>query len=378
MNVTFLFLLIITLFTNVHPQTSRVTTYNLVIGTYTNKEKSNGIHIYSFDSNTGDLSHRSTTLGIDNPSYLTVSHDNKNVYSVSEVGKGNAKISSFSFDGKSGELTFMNRVRAGGDGPCHISIDAEKQIVFVSNYGSGSLTSIKLDRDALLTNDIQVIQHLGSSVDILNQSKPHVHSAILSPDQQYLLAADLGTDKVHVYRLNKNEPEHLTAAKMPFVEIKEGSGPRHLTFHPNGRYAYSILELSAAIAVFGYKSGTLKVKQYISMIPKDFKGGVEAADIHISPDGKFLYGSNRSDGNDIVIFSISGDGTLSYVGRQTALINTPRSFVIDPTGNFLLVANMDGNNVVVFRRDRRTGMITSIDKQIKVDNPVCLKFITIN
>jgi 6-phosphogluconolactonase len=378
MNFALLFLLIIALFNDAAQQSTRDKSYNLVIGTYTNKDKSNGIHVYSFDSKTGDLSHRSTTLGIENPSFLAVSPDNKNIYSVSEVGNGNAKISSYLFNGKSGELTLLNMVSAGGDGPCHISIDAEKQIVFVSNYGSGSLTNIKLDRNGLLTNNIQVIQHFGSSVDRLNQSKPHVHSAILSPDQQYLLAADLGTDKIHIYQYEKNKLKPLTAAKVPFVKIKGGSGPRHLAFHPIGKYAYSILELTASIAVFDYEKGKLTVKQYISMLPVDFKGGVEAADIHISTDGKFLYASNRSDGNDIVIFSISRDGTLTYVGGQTAEVSTPRNFVIDPTGNFLLVANMDGNNVVVFRRDRKTGMVTSIDKQVKVDMPVCLKFITIN
>ena len=376
MRYPFLLILGIALFSNAAGQTARNKPYHLIVGTYTNEDKSNGIHIYSFDAETGDLSYRSTTVGINNPSFLAISNDNRNVFSVSEVGKGNAKISSFSFNRDSGELTFLNSVSAGGDGPCYISVDAQKQFVFAGNYSSGSLTSVRLGRNGVLTHETQTIQHTGNSIDKVNQSQPHVHSAVLSPDQKYLLAADLGTDKVYIYRFDPTAQKPLSPAQMPFVKIKEGSGPRHLTFHPNGKYAYSILELNAEIAVFDYQEGTLKVKQYASMLPENFKGGVEAADIHISPDGKFLYGSNRSDANDIVIFSISETGTLNYAGRQSALVNTPRNFAIDPTGKFLLVANMDGNNVVVFKRDLQTGLLTPTGKQISVDQPVCLKFTT--
>lgn len=375
---SFFLLLFVVLFNSVFGQVKKSKTYDLIVGTYTNKDKSNGIHVYSFDTNTGKLSYRSKTLGVTNPSFLTVSPDNKNVYAVSEIGRGQATVKSFSFDPIAGSLDFLNEVSARGDGPCYVSMDSEKQFVFVGNYGSGNLSAIRVSQDGTLNEQVQTIQHFGNSLDKVNQSKPHVHSVVLSPDQKYLFAADLGTDEINTYRYDPADLNPLTPAKVPFTKIKPGSGPRHLVFHPNGKYAYVIMELNAEIAVFDYSKGELDIKQYISMLPPSFDGEVEAADIHISPDGRFLYGSNRRDGNDIVIYSISRDGKLSYVGRQSLLISTPRNFVIDPTGNFLLVANMDSNNVMVFKRDRKTGLLTYANESAQVDMPVCLKFIATN
>lgn len=360
---------------NAFSQTLNKTKFNLVVGTYTNKDKSNGIHVYSYDEKTGKLEFRSKTLNVTNPSFLSVSKDNKYIYSVSEVGK-QASISSFAFDPASGSLTPINSASAGGSGPCYVLVDDKNQYVFAANYGSGSLAAIKVEEGGVLNQNIQAIQHYGSSIHA-DQKKPHVHSVILSPDGRYLLAADLGTDKVHVYNFNPGAAEPLSPAKVPFIQVKAGVGPRHLTFHPNGKYVYSVAELTAEVIAFDYKDGALSVKQYITMLPPNFKGGVEAADIHISPDGKFLYASNRQDGNDIVIYSIGKDGQLTYAGRQSELIKTPRNFAIDPTGKFLLVANMDGNNVVVFKRNKKTGLLTSTGEQVQVDKPVCLKFINI-
>lgn len=374
----FFLLLFVVLFNDALAQVKKSKTYDLIVGTYTNKEKSNGIHVYSFDSNTGKLSYRSKTLDVTNPSFLTVSLDNKNVYAVSEVGKGQATVKSFSFDPVSGSLGFLNEVSAGGNGPCYVSIDNKKQFVFVGNYGSGNLSATRVNQDGTLNEQTQTIQHFGSSLDKDNQSKPHVHSVVLSPDQKYLFAADLGTDEINTYKYNPASLNPLSPASIPFTKVKAGSGPRHLVFHPNGKYAYVIMELSAEVAVFDYSEGKLEAKQNISMLPPDFEGEVEAADIHVSPDGRFLYGSNRRDGNDIVIYSISRDGKLNYVGRQSLLINTPRNFAIDPSGNFLLVANMDSNNVVVFKRDRKTGLLTYANESAQVDMPVCLKFIGTN
>lgn len=374
----FILLLFVVLFNSAFAQVKKSKTYDLIVGTYTNKDKSNGIHVYSFDTNTGKLSYRSKTLDVTNPSFLTTSLDNKNVYAVSEIGKGQATVKSFSFDRVSGSLNFLNEVSAGGNGPCYVSIDNKKQFVFVGNYGSGNLSAIRVNQNGTLEEQTQTIQHVGSSLDKENQSKPHVHSVVLSPDQKYLFAADLGTDEINAYRYNPANLNPLSPANVPFTKVKAGSGPRHLVFHPNGKYAYVIMELTAEIAAFDYSEGKLDAKQYMSMLSADFEGEVEAADVHISPDGRFLYGSNRRDGNDIVIYSISKDGKLSYVGRQSLLINTPRNFAIDPTGNFLLAANMDSNNVVVFRRNRKTGLLTSANESVQVDMPVCLKFIEIN
>ena len=179
---------------------------------------------------------------------------------------------------------------------------------------------------------------------------------------------------MNVYRFDPAKPQPLTPASPAFATVKPGTGPRHLTFHPNGKFAYLILEMEGAIAAFDYNNGKLEEKQSITMLAPGFGGKVGAADIHISPDGKFLYGSNRGEANEVVIYGIGKDGKLTYVGRQAEFINTPRNFVIDPTGNFLLVANQNANDVVIFKRDQKTGLLSSTGEKILVDKPVCLKF----
>ena len=348
--------------------------YDLFIGTYTNPAKTNGIHVYSFNSASGELTQRSVTTGIANPSYLTLSNNHKYVYAVSEVGRGQAKVHAYAYDRKSGKMSLLNSAPAGGDGPCYISADPKGKFVFAAMYGSGSLSAISVNADGSMGSSNQVFKYEGSSINKQNQSRPHAHAAILSPDGKYLLATDLGTDKIYTYRFNANDAAPLEATVQAALSVKPGAGPRHLAFHPNGKYVYAVMELSAEVALMEYKNGSLSLSQYITMLPEGFKGEVEAADIHVSPDGKFLYASNRADGNDIVIYAIAGDGKLTYVGRQREHIKTPRGFVIDPSGKFVLVANMDGNNVVVFKRDQTTGLLRFSGIEVKVDKPVCLKF----
>lgn len=358
--------------TMAHAQTTK--SYDLFVGTYTNASKSNGIHIYSFDSGTGTLTQRSVTTGISNPSYLNLSKDNKYVYAISEVGRGQAKIHAYSYDRASGNLNAINSVPAGGDGPCYVSVDPKGKYVFAGMYSSGSLSATPANKDGSLAANSQVLKYEGSSINKQNQSRPHVHAAILSPDGKYLFATDLGTDKIYGYRYESGKSTPLSTTAQGAVVVKPGSGPRHLVFHPNGKYVYGVMELSAEVAVMKYKNGNLSVAQYITMLPDGFKGEVEAADIHVSPDGRFLYASNRADGNDIVIYSIDAKGKLTYTGRQKEHIRTPRGFAIDPSGNYVVVANMDGNNVVVFKRDQTTGMLTATGIEAQVDEPVCLKF----
>lgn len=358
-------------------QTSDDQNFYLVVGTYTNDQKTNGIHVYTFDAASGDFQERSKTVDINNPSFLVISKDKKNLYAVSEGGQGKG-ISAFAFDMASGKLTFLNSTAAGGSGPCYINVDDKKQTVFTGNYGGGSLSATRLKSDGSLSEDMQVIQHVGSSANKSRQDKPHVHAVVLSPDNKFLLVPDLGTDKVNVYRYDPKGSQPLSPATPSFATVSPGGGPRHLTFHPNGKHAYLILEMEGAIAAFDYKNGKLEATQTITMLTPDFTGKVGAADIHVSPDGKFLYGSNRGDANEIVIYSIDKNGKLAYAGRQGAGVNTPRNFAIDPTGNFLLVANQNGNDIVIFRRDKKSGMLTPTGKGIQVDKPVCLKFVPIN
>jgi 6-phosphogluconolactonase len=358
-------------------QASKDKSFYLLIGTYTNPDQTNGIHVYQFNTTTGAFSEKSKFTDIKNASYLAVSKDRKNVYAVSEGGTGKG-MNAFAFDLGSGKLTYLNSSGSGGNGPCYVSVDDKKRTVFAANYGSGSLGAIRLNADGSLKQEVQSIQHEGSGVNKERQAKPHVHSAVLSPDDQFLLVQDLGTDKVNVYRYQPESAQPLAPFDPPFAMVKAGGGPRHLTFHPNGKYAYVILEMGGDIVAFDYKNGKLHTKQTISMLAPDFKGDVGAADIHISPDGKFLYGSNRGDANDIVIYSIDKKGMLTYVGRESSMIDNPRNFAIDPTGNFLLVANQDGNDIIIFKRNQQTGLLTNTGKKIEVDKPVCLKFVAMD
>jgi 6-phosphogluconolactonase len=355
-------------------QAKKAGNYYLLVGTYTNEQKTNGIHVYTFNPQTAAVAEKSKFVDIRNPSYLAISKDKKNVYSVSEAGEGKG-VNAFAFDRKTGKLTFLNAGSAGGNGPCYVSVDDKKQVVFTGNYGGGSLSATALKNDGSLSTGIQVIQHQGSSINKSRQDKPHVHSVVLSPDNRYLLVPDLGADKVNIYKFSPRDADPLTPSAQPFASVNPGGGPRHITFHLNGKYAYLILEMEGAIVAFDYKDGKLNTIQSITMLAPDFDGKVGAADIHISPDGKFLYGSNRGDANDIVIYAIGNDGKLTYTGRQSEGINTPRNFAIDPTGNFLLVANQNGNDIAIFKRDQKTGALTPTGNRIQVDKPVCLKFV---
>lgn len=372
-----LLIVIIGLSLNTMAQSSKGKQFYLLIGTYTNEQKTNGIHVYTFDSGTGDVQEKSKVTDIKNASYLAVSEDRKNVYAVSEAADGKG-VNAYSFDTENGTLSFMNSGTAGGNGPCYISVDDKKQTVFTGNYGGGSLSATRLKKDGSLSAEVQIIQHEGSSVNKSRQDKPHVHAVVLSPDERYLLVPDLGTDKVNIYNYDANKEQPLTPAAPAYASVEAGGGPRHLAFHPNGKHAYLILEMTGAIVAFDYRDGKLQQKQTITMLAPGFNGKVGAADIHVSPDGKFLYGSNRGEANDIVIYAIDKEGKLSLAGRQSSLINTPRNFAIDPTGNFLLVANQNGNDIVIFKRDKDSGLLTATGKTIQVDKPVCLKFASLN
>jgi 6-phosphogluconolactonase len=375
MKHSLLFTVVFLMYSAVMAQTSKDKDFYLLVGTYSNADKTNGIHVYTFNTEAGAFEEKSKVTDITNPSYLAVSKDRKNLYSVSEGGQGKG-ISAFAFDPASGKLSFLNSGSAGGNGPCYISVDDKKQVVFTGNYGGGSLSATRLNSDGSLTTEVQVIQHEGSSVNKSRQDKPHVHAVVLSPDNKYLFVPDLGTDKVNVYRFDPSAGQPLT--ENGFASVNPGGGPRHLTFHPNGKYAYLVLEMEGAVAAFNYKDGKLNALKTITMLAPGFDGKVGAADIHISPDGKFLYASNRGEANEIVIYSIDNKGNLTYAGRQGEGIDTPRNFAIDPTGNFVLVGNQNGNDVAIFKRDKKTGLLTPSGNRIRVDKPVCLKFIPVN
>ncbi len=352
------------------------TSYNLLIGTYTKAGKSDGIYVYEFNSKTGKSSYRAEAVGIKNPSFLTVSEDSKHVYSVNEVGGGQGGVSAFSFDASTGQLDYLNSASSGGNGPCYISVDKENKYVFVGNYSGGSLAAVPINPDGSLGSSIQSIRHQGSSIG-KDQDKSHVHASVLSDDNKFLYVPDLGTDKIHIYDVDVTKPNPLKPSNPEYVAVKAGGGPRHFTFHPNHKFAYSIQELTGAVTFFEYDNGNLKSMQSVELVSKDSNGPASAADIHISPDGKFLYGSLRGNINEVVIYAIDEKGMLSYAGRQSTLGKGPRNFAIDPTGNFLLVGNGGSDEIVIFKRNKTTGLLTPTGETIAIGSPVCLKFVPI-
>lgn len=351
--------------------------YALIIGTYTNTGKSEGIYYYSFDSQKGTaalLNKRS----IDDPSFLTTGFNNQFIYSVNELGNKLGGITALKLDKNTGEMSKINSEFTQGDHPCHVTIDSKNRYIIVSNYTGGNFKAIPLLKDGSLdTINTQMIQHTGKSVNKARQEKPHVHSAIFSPDEDYLLIQDLGTDQISVYNVNLSKSNMPISVKPNSVfNTAPGSGPRHLTFHPKKSIAYSVQELNGSVNVMKFKNGKLSLMQDISMTNPNETRKNGAADIHISPDGKYLYASNRGEFNELVIFRIIADGTLSYVATQSTLGKGPRNFSIDPTGNFLLAANQNSDEIVVFKRDQSSGLLSDTKERIKVGAPVCIKFIT--
>ncbi|EHQ28493.1 lactonase family protein [Mucilaginibacter paludis] len=360
-------------------QTQPGKVYNLLVGTYTTG-KSQGIYVYHFDAVTGKISYQDKVTGVNNPSYLAISNNRKFVYSVNEVGSDRAgSISAFSFDAKSGKLTLINKQPSNGAGPCYISIDKAAKNVFVANYAGGSLSVLPVKADGSLAEPSQTIQDEGTGPDKARQEKPHVHTAVLSPDEKYVLYTDLGTDKVNIMHYNPSVTKPLTPADPAFEMVNGGYGPRHIAFNPKGTLMYLIQEMGGAINVYNYKQGTLKQIQSQTIVPDGFNGQIGAADIHISPDGKYLYSTNRGSANEIEVFAINRDsGKLNFVERTSSLGKTPRNFVIDPSGNFLLVANQNSDDVYVFKINKNTGKLTYTGNKLEVGNPSCLKFADMN
>lgn len=374
---TLLFVCILFTSCNIKSNSESTGKVDLLIGTYTDSGDSEGIYVYTFDTDSGTLVYKNKATGIDNPSYLALSSDLDHVYAVSEWGKDSVgTVYAYDFDQQTGQLTFLNKQSSGGNGPCYVTTDPTGSYVYTANYGSGSLAAIPTEPDGSLGNDIQEIYHIGNIVDG-TEGPSRMHAAVVSPDQNYLFVTNLGTDKITSYPLNTNaETFPLDTTKARAVSLEKGSGPRHFTFHPNGKYAYAIHELNGKITLFDYEEGELTEKQQVNILPEGFADKFAAADIHISPDGKFLYGSNRLGLNEIVIFEIDQTtGELNFVGRESSRGKTPRNFVIDPSGKFLLVANQDTNDIFVFRRDVETGLLASTPQKITVGNPVCLKFV---
>lgn len=343
----------------------------LIVGSYSDGTTS-GISVYNFDTQSGDFEYVSDTKGILNPSYIVVSPDEKMIYSVNETREG--AVSSFRFDKNTGTLTFLNTQPAAGADPCYINLNKKQTFLVTANYSGGSLSVFPLNVDGSIQALTQCLDMNEPGTETPNS---HIHTAVFSPNGKRLFVTDLGKDKINQFQLvSRPDGTFLVHDREKITELKPGSGPRHLAFHPNGKYLYSINELAGTVAVFQYKKGNLSLIQTIASDITPGVGGKGSADIHISPDGKFLYTSNRLKADGIAIFSIHPrNGRLTSAGYQLTGIH-PRNFILTPDGKFLLCANRNSNRIQIFERNKETGLLQDTGKSITVNQPVCLKWIT--
>jgi 6-phosphogluconolactonase len=350
-------------------------TYDVLIGTYTNgTSTSKGIYVYRLYENNGKMAYLNEIDNVSNPSYLTATNDNKFIYAVNEGPAG--AVSSFTFNPVSGKMVFINQQQTQGADPCYVAVDKDQHNMFIANYSSGSLAVFPLNKDGSIGAISQHIQDSGSGVNKDRQEGPHVHTAVLSPNEKYLLYTDLGTDKVNIMRYKASKTPPLTPADPAFVKVDDGNGPRHLVFSADSKYVYLVQEIGGFINVYNYDNGNLKQVQSVDMKTPEMKGNIGSAAIHLSPDGRYLYASNRGNGNDIVQYAINPDnGQLTYVSRTSSLGKGPRDFAIDPSGKYLIIANQVGNNIVVYKLDKSSGKPLGIVYQMQLGSPVCLKIV---
>jgi 6-phosphogluconolactonase len=352
--------------------------YYLFAGTYTSG-KSKGIYVYRFNGKTGEMQWVSNTDSCNNPSFLAIAPNGKHLYAVNEAGEQPGRVSAFAFNASDGSLQLLNSQLSGGEAPCFVTVDKTGQWVLTGNYVSGSLAALPVNKDGSLAPYTQMITHTGSSINKSRQERSHIHASFLTPGQHFVMAPDLGTDKLMIYAFNRHARQPLQPAVHPYFAVMPGSGPRHLDFHPGRPYLYLVEELSGTVTAFRYHKSKLTKLQTIATHPADFKGQPGSADIHVSPDGKFLYASNRGEENNIAIFAIdTATGMLSSRGYQSLPGRGPRNFTMDPDGNFLLVALQQTNNIVVYKRDKDTGTLGAVPQQLELPNPVCLKLLRIN
>ena len=345
----------------------------MLVGTYTSGD-SKGIYSFRLNEENGTVTPLSD-VAVENPSYLVPSSDGKFVYAVSEFSDERAAVNAFAFDKEKGTFRLLNTQKTGGEDPCYLTTNG-KQVV-TANYSGGSISVFPIQKDGALLPSSSVLKYEGSGMDKERQEKPHLHCVRITPDGRYLFADDLGTDQIYKFTVNPNadaeNKELFLKEGIPAAyKVEPGSGPRHVTFSPNGKYAYLINELSGTVITFQYNDGELKE---IQTIAADTVGAKGSADIHISPDGKFLYASNRLKADGIAIFRIdSENGMLTKAGYQLTGTH-PRNFIITPNGKYLLVACRDSNVIQVYERNAATGLLSDIHKDIKVSKPVCIQFL---
>lgn len=349
----------------------------LFVTSFTSGDKS-GIQAYRLESATGVLKPTQRTADVQNPFFLALSPDQKRLYSIHAQqfsGKDDEQVAAYEIVGKNGELKLLNRASSKGRASCYLEVDATGKTVLVANYTSGSVAALPIRADGQLGEPASFFQHTGSSVNPKRQKEPHAHCIIISPNNRFVYAADLGLDQILCYRLDPATAK-LTPHDPPFAKTPAGAGPRHLTFDPQGKHLYAINELLNSVTVFDYdaQTGKLNEKQTISTLPADFSGTSYCADVKITPDGRYLYGTNR--GHDsIAAYRIGTDGRLTRIAIEPSRGKGPQNLAITPDNRWLICANMPGDNVAVFRIDAQTGRLQAVGEPVAQKSPSCIMLI---
>ncbi len=359
-------------------QSSGSQTLWVYIGTYT-RTQSKGIYLMRLDLASGRVSDPELVAEVTGPSFLAIHPTRPLMYSVGEIidaaGKKTGAVNAYTIQSGTGKLILLNQQPSAGLGPCHVAVDRSGRCVLVANYSGGNFACLPIQADGKLAPAATFIQHEGSGPHPKRQQAAHAHSANVSPDNRFAFIADLGLDKMMIYRLDA-EKGLLTPNDPAFVKLPPGAGPRHFAFHPNGRWAYAINELDSTLSAMIYdaEKGALEVIQTVTTLPAGFEGNNTTAEVQVHPSGRFVYGSNR--GHDsIAAFAVDpSSGKLSFLSHTPTQGKNPRNFGVDPTGAFLLAANQDGNNVVVYRIDQQTGGLQPTGQSFQIPMPVCVKF----
>jgi len=351
------------------PQEEKVEpAYSFLLGAYTDSEEQ-GIGLLTFNPDKNILQTQVIATGVSNPSFVISNRAQTIVYAVEETaGENGGKVKSFKFDRQNNTLELLDTKDTYGDHPCYLSLDAKEEFLVVGNYSGGSFSAYKI-HDGMMDH-VQTYQHEGQSIDPARQEKAHVHSTVFHPNGKQLLVGDLGTDKIHLYDFNPTYAVPFNNSDPGYIEVAAGAGPRHMAIHPNGSPVYLIHEMTAEIGVYIYEAGKMSKIQVLPLTGEDFIGNVGAAEVRISPDSKFLYASNRGEANEITVFEIEKNGTLTFVERVKTGGENPRNFVITSDGKFLLVGNQSSGKIAVFERNLNTGKLSKTGAETKFNKPV--------
>lgn len=353
----------------------------LYVGTFKTRG-AQGIYVYEFNRAKTRMKEIQVLPTIESPSFIAVHPSGKFLYSVNRGSlpemPNSGSVSAYSIDPATGTLTLLNQRPSYGSDPCHISFDKTGQWAFVSNYSEGNFVIFPIFDDGLLGTASDSRKHTGSSVHPQRQKKAYVHSATVSPDNRFIMVCDLGTDRIHSYRFDSSKGR-IISEESSFVQLQPGGGPRHFTFHPKGQFAYCAEELTSTVCALRFEASSGKLSilaDSIPSLPEEFQGTNTAADIHTDVRGNYLYMANRG-ANSLAIYAIGADGSLKSIGNQDTQGKTPRNFMVDLKGEFLLAANQDSDTLTYLKRDPKTGLLRYTGVQWKVPSPVCLQWLVL-